>query len=125
MFEVLGYFIELVYLMDGEILDEDVIFVSLIWFEEKFGLFFFIVSEISCKFYNLDGSMFDLIEGEVSWYFKYCDYLEDVVVDIGKWEDIYFYIDIKIYDFDGKFFGFFGIGKSFCSFLSVFDSYKK
>lgn len=65
-----------------------------------------------------------MIEGEVSWYFKYKDYFIDVVVDIGKWEDIYFYIDIKIYDEDGCFLGFFGVGKSLCSFIEVFDIYK-
>lgn len=123
--EALGHSTELVHLMDGETLDEDAIFASLTRLEEKFGLSFFIASETSRKLYNSDGSTLDLIEGEVSWYFKYRDYPEDAVADIGKWEDTHFYIDIKIYDFDGKFLGFFGIGKSLRSFLSVFDSYKK
>jgi diguanylate cyclase (GGDEF)-like protein len=47
------------------------------------------------------------------------------VADIGKWEDTHFYIDLKVFDDDGRFLGFFGIGKSLRSFINVFDSYKE
>lgn len=123
--EALGHSTELVELMSGERIDEDAIFASLARLENEFGLSFFIASETSRKLYNSDGSMLDLIEGDVSWYFKYRDYPEDAVADIGKWEDTHFYIDIKIHDDTGKFLGFFGVGKSLRSFLQVFDNYKQ
>lgn len=123
--EALGRSTELVDLMSGNFIDEDAVFASLERLEEEFNLSFFIASETSRKLYNSDGSKLDLIEGEVSWYFKYRDYPEDAVADIGKWEDTHFYIDIKIHDDNGEFLGFFGVGKSLSSFLEVFDSYKR
>ena len=47
------------------------------------------------------------------------------MADIGKWEDTHFYIDIKIYNEKKEFLGFFGVGKSLKSFISIFDSYKQ
>ncbi|MBT0586283.1 sensor domain-containing diguanylate cyclase [Alteromonas oceanisediminis] len=93
--------------------------------ENEFGMIFFIASEVNRQQYNSDGSTIDLIEGEVNWYFKYRDAERNAVADIGKWEDTHFYIDLKIYNNDGKFLGFFGVGKALRSFLTVFDSYKR
>ncbi|WP_412723523.1 diguanylate cyclase domain-containing protein [Alteromonas sp. D210916BOD_24] len=123
--EALGHSTELVDLMVKEQIDEDAIFKALDRLESEFGLSFFIASEHSRKQYNSDGSIINLIEGEVSWYFKYRDYPVDAVADIGKWEDTHFYIDIKIHDEQGRFLGFFGVGKSLQSFVEIFDVYKQ
>jgi len=122
--EALGHSTELVTLMEGSSLDEAAIFKALKRLESEFGLSFFIASETARRQYNSDGSIIELIEGDVSWYFKYRDAPQDSLADIGKWEDTHFYIDIKINSDDGRFLGFFGIGKSLRSFLRVFDSYK-
>ena len=123
--EALGKSRELVTLMEKNQLDEAEIFSALERMEQEFGLTFFIASEEARVQYNSDGSKLDLIEGEVSWYFKYRDSEADAIADIGKWEDTHFYIDIKIYDDAGKFLGFFGVGKSLKSFVSVFETYKR
>lgn len=36
---------------------------------------------------------------------------EKSVGDIGKWEDTHFFIDIKIFDENNQFIGFFGVAK--------------
>ena len=123
--EALGHSTELVALMDGDTLDEESIFSALRRLEQEFGLSFFIASETERRQYNSDGTIVELIEGEVSWYFKFRDNPHNAVADIGKWEDTHFYIDIKIYSKDGRFLGFFGIGKSLRSFIEVFDLYKR
>lgn len=123
--EALGKSRELVTLMADPKPDQSQIFASLKRLEQEFGLIFFIASESNRMQYNSDGSQLALIEGEVNWYFKYKDTPEDAIADIGKWEDTHFYIDIKIYDDDGRFLGFFGVGKSLQSFVTLFDSYKQ
>jgi diguanylate cyclase (GGDEF)-like protein len=123
--EALGHSTELVDLMIGDEIDEEAVFKTLDRLENEFGLSFFIASESDRKQYNSDGSIIDLVEGEVSWYFKYRDHPADAVADIGKWEDTHFYIDIKIHDQTGRFLGFFGVGKSLRSFIEVFDTYKQ
>lgn len=123
--EALGHSTELVDLLDGETVDENAIFTTLTRLEKEFGLSFFIASETQRKQYNSDGTIIELIEGEVSWYFKYRDYPVEAVADIGKWEDTHFYIDIKIHNDQGEFLGFFGVGKSLRSFIDIFDIYKQ
>lgn len=123
--EALGHSTELVDLMDGTSIDEAAINATLKRLERQFGLTFFIASETAKRQYNSDGTTIELIEGEVSWYFKYRSSPHDAIADIGKWEDTHFYIDIKIYDNDDNFLGFFGVGKSLRSFIRVFDSYKQ
>lgn len=104
--------------------DESEVFTMLNRLEDEFGLIFFIASEPKRMQYNSDGSKIELVEGEVNWYFKYKDSPQNAVADIGKWEDTHFYIDLKIYDDEGQFLGFFGVGKALNSFLTVFESYK-
>lgn len=50
---------------------------------------------------------------------------QNAVADIGKWEDAHFYIDIKIFNEQDEFLGFFGVGKSLKSFLQIFSTYKQ
>ncbi|NVK56755.1 MAG: GGDEF domain-containing protein [Alteromonadaceae bacterium] len=116
---------ELVALMDSESVPESDIYSTLKRLEQEFGLSFFIASDLTRTQYNSDGSRLDLVEGEVSWYFKYRNGESDTIADIGKWEKPHFYIDIKIYDDAGQFLGFFGVGKSLKSFVTVFDTYKR
>ena len=123
--EALGKSRELVSLMDTDTPDETAITEALTRMETEFGMVFFIASEKARTQYNSDGSTLKLVPGEVNWYFKYRDKPENAVADIGKWEDTHFYIDIKIYNDDGEFLGFFGIGKSLNSFISLFENYKK
>ncbi len=123
--EALGKSRELVELMEHENINEPEVFSALDRLEKEFGLTFFIASDPARMQYNSDGSKLALIEGEVSWYFKYRDREADAVADIGKWENPHFYIDIKIYDDAGEFLGFFGVGKSLKSFVSVFETYKR
>ena len=119
---------ELIELMDipdnGEI-DKTQALNMLTRLEQEFGMIFFIASEQQRLQIDSAGTEIALIEGEVSWYFKYRDGDLDAVADIGKWEDTHFYIDLKIYDDDGRFLGFFGVGKALGVFLNVFDSYKR
>lgn len=123
--EALGKSRELVTLMDAENPDKHAITDTLSRLEREFGMTFFIASDKSRIQYNSDGTSFPLIKGEVNWYFKYKDGAENAVADIGKWENTHFYIDIKIFNDAGEFLGFFGIGKSLTSFITIFDSYKQ
>lgn len=123
--DTLGRAKELKQLMSGDSMDEDAIFSALKRMESEFGLSFFIASEKSRMQYNSDGTKLALTEGEVNWYFKYKERPEKAVADIGKWEDAHFFIDIKIFDDNQEFLGFFGIGKSLLSFLSLFEQYKQ
>lgn len=116
--------IDIMNVTSTEEFDESKAFDMLDRLEDEFGLVFFIASEPKRKQYNSDGSIIELVEGEVNWYFKYKDSPRNAVADIGKWEDTHFYIDLKIYDDEGQFLGFFGVGKALNSFLTVFESYK-
>ena len=91
----------------------------------EFDLDFFIASETTRVQYNSDGSTINLIEGKVNWYFAYKDSPEEAMADIGQWQNPQFYIDLKIFDDNGRFLGVFGVGKSLKSFLEVFNEYKE
>ena len=70
------------------------IFETLKRLEDEFGMGFFVALEKQRMQYNSDGTTVKLIEGEVSWYFKYRDTPDLSVGDVGKWEDTHFFIDI-------------------------------
>lgn len=123
--ETLGRAKELQDLMSSQDIDEAAMFAMLKRLESEFGLSFFVASERTRMQYNSDGSKLELIEGEVSWYFKYKDTPENAIADIGKWENAHFYIDIKIFDEEQQFLGFFGIGKSLASFINIFEIYQR
>ncbi|MCU7553451.1 sensor domain-containing diguanylate cyclase [Alteromonas sp. ASW11-19] len=123
--EALGKSRQLVSLLEAPTLNEDEVYETLARLEDEFGMTFFLASEDARMQYNSDGTSLALKEGEVSWYFKYKDVDAPAVADIGKWEDTHFYIDIKLFNDNGRFLGFFGIGKSLKSFISVFETYKQ
>lgn len=116
---------ELRNLMSSPMLDETKVFNTLSRLQSEFDMNFFIASELNRRQYNSDGSSTELIEGEVNWYFKYKNQPQVVVADIGRRQDSHFYIDLKIFDHDGRFLGFFGVGKSLNSFLTDFAQYKQ
>lgn len=92
--------------------------------ESQFGMSFFLASDSAKIQINSDGSSIDLIEGEVNWYFKYKQ-LDDIVnADIGKWDDVHFYIDVKVFDENNQFLGFIGTAKRLKSFLETFETFR-
>ena len=116
---------ELQDLMGAQTVDEEAVFASLKRLHREFGMNFFIASEKSRRQYYSDGTTTELVEGDVSWYFKYKESAQNEIADIGKWEDTHFYIDLKVFDEEQNFLGFFGVGKSLRSFLDIFARYKE
>ncbi|MFA3791081.1 diguanylate cyclase [Aliiglaciecola sp. SL4] len=123
--QTLGQAKELQNLMKNKDIDESAMFSMLERIEKEFNMEFFIASEGSRTQYNSNGTKLALVEGEVDWYFRYKEAPKDAIADIGQWQDPHFYIDLKIYDDDGAFLGFFGISKSLDSFVDIFDQYKR
>lgn len=123
--ETLGKSRELIEIMNADRLDETKVYAVLRRLEQEFGMTFFIAHEETRMQYHSDGSKLALDEDKVNWYFKYKAIDDDEVADIGKWEDPHFYIDLKMFNDNGKFLGFFGVGKSLNSFINVFKQYKK
>lgn len=111
-------------LMESDDIDTPAVFNTLERLSDEFDMFFFIASEKNRTQYNSDRTQIALKEGEVSWYFKYKERENTAVADIGKWEDTHFYIDLKIFDENDAFLGFFGTGQSLRHFISVFEKYK-
>lgn len=108
----------------SENVNETQIFSTLSRLEREFDMGFFVALEKQKKQFNSDGTTLELVEGEVSWYFKYRDRPELSVGDIGKWEDTHFFIDIKIFNEKGEFLGFFGVAQSLEKFIDVFKQHK-
>lgn len=116
---------ELKDLMRNPLDNEEQVFATLKRLNQEFSLNFFIASEISRTQYDSEGKKIELSEGKVDWYFRYKNQPENAMADIGQWQNPQFYIDLKIYDDDGKFLGVFGVGKSLKAFTEVFNEYKK
>lgn len=106
--------------------DQDELVSQLEDYSERFDLEFYAAHEKSRKQFNSDGRVFDLIEGEIVWYFALKD-INDYPVQavLGKREDIHLYIDVRQYDEQGEFIGFVGVGKSLNDFISSFDEFRK
>lgn len=115
---------ELQDIVKSEDIDEKAMFDMLKRLEQEFDMKFFIASETTRIQYNSDGSQLALEEGKVDWYFRYKAWEQDAIADIGQWEDPHFYIDLKLYNDDNEFVGFFGISKSLDSFVDIFAEYK-
>lgn len=94
-------------------------------YSERLDLAFYVAHEKSRKQYNSDGRVFDLIEGEVIWYFALKDETQNrVQAVLGKREDVHLYIDVRQYDAEGEFIGFVGLGKSLDDFIASFEKFK-
>ncbi|MGJ8681457.1 sensor domain-containing diguanylate cyclase [Paraglaciecola sp.] len=103
---------------------EQEIFSMLARLNKEFDLNFFIASEINRVQYDSRGRKIELDEEKVDWYFRYKAQPETAMADIGQWQNPQFYIDLKIFDKDGKFLGVFGVGKSLKGFTEIFSQYK-
>ena len=95
------------------------------FYQQQFGLTFYLAHEQSRVQYNSDGSQFPLEPGKVWWYFELKDDPNDVLAVLGKQEDIHLYVDVKQYDGAGNFAGFAGVGKSLKEFIQVFSRYRQ
>lgn len=115
---------ELKDLMKSSDIDEKAVLAMLKRLEEEFGMGFFIASDISRTQYNSNGTTLELKEETVDWFFRYKAGDKDAIADIGQWADPQFYIDLKVFDDDGKFVGFFGTSKRLDSFVEIFEQYK-
>ncbi|WP_395344353.1 GGDEF domain-containing protein [Ningiella sp. W23] len=94
--------------------------------ENEFGHEFYLAHEVSKKQFNSSGRTFDLIEGEVIWYFALRDEFDsEVQAVLGNREDPHLYIDVRQYNDEGKFLGFAGLGKSLNDFLDSFDTFRQ
>lgn len=94
-------------------------------YSERFDLEFYVAHEKSRQQFNSDGRVFDLIEGQIVWYFALKD-INDYPVQavLGKREDVHLYIDVRQYDEQGEFIGFVGLGKSLNDFIASFEQFK-
>ncbi|MFC4701459.1 GGDEF domain-containing protein [Glaciecola siphonariae] len=93
--------------------------------EETFGLLFYLAHDKSRKQFNSDGSVFDLVEGKVIWYFALKEQTDSrVQAVLGKREDVHLYIDVRQYGEQGEFIGFVGVGKSLADFLESFEEFR-
>ncbi|MGQ8365177.1 GGDEF domain-containing protein [Glaciecola sp. 1036] len=94
-------------------------------FNSTFGYEFYLAHDKSRKQYNSNGQVFDLIEGQVIWYFALKDQTDnDIQAVLGKREDVHLYIDVRQYDEQGNFIGFAGLGKSLSDFLLSFEKFR-
>jgi diguanylate cyclase (GGDEF)-like protein len=89
-----------------------------------YNMDFFVASENSRKQYNADGSTLALKEGEVEWYFRIKQQSMNVAAALGNRQDIHIYFDVKVFNDQGTFLGFIGVGKRLKTFLEAFDRYK-
>lgn len=105
--------------------EQDTVVEQLKIYEDKFELPFYLAHEKSRQQFNSDGRVFDLIEGEVIWYFALKDQNDyPVQAVLGKREDVHLFIDVRQYDEAGEFIGFVGVGKSLKDFLSSFEQFR-
>jgi len=89
-----------------------------------YNMDFFVASETSRKQYNANGSTLALKEGQVEWYFRVKQQPKNVAAALGNRQNIHIYFDVKVFNDQGVFLGFIGVGKRLKTFLEVFDKYK-
>jgi diguanylate cyclase (GGDEF)-like protein len=110
--------------MDSRTFDEAALLRRLQIMEQNLGLKFFVASEVTRKQYFSDGTMLDLVEGEVAWYFEAKARNRDVMADLGQVGDVHLFFDVKMHGPNGEFLGYVGVGKRVQRFLDTFDRYK-
>ncbi|MEW9798829.1 sensor domain-containing diguanylate cyclase [Alteromonas sp. CYL-A6] len=111
-------------LLEGDV-DEAHILEQLARMEQRLGLTFFVALENQRKQLMSNGRQFDLIEGKVYWYFQALKSDKRILADLGQVGDVHLFFDVRIYDDDGGFLGFVGVGKRIRSFVDTFATYKK
>ena len=105
--------------------DESQVVAALQNYAKLFNLEFYLAHEGSRKQYNSDGTVFDLIPGEVYWYFDFKDRPLDVQAVLGKQADVHLYIDVRQTGINGEFRGFAGVGKGLGEFLQAFEQFRQ
>lgn len=94
--------------------------------EDKFGYEFYLAHDKSRKQFNSDGRVFELVEGEVIWYFALKNEFDsEVQAVLGNRDDVHLYIDVRQYDAQGNFTGFVGLGKSLSEFIDSFADFRE
>jgi diguanylate cyclase (GGDEF)-like protein len=104
--------------------DESFLLAQLARMEERLGLIFFVALEKQRRQLMSDGRSFDLIEGEVYWYFEALDTKERILADLGQVGNVHLFFDVKIYSDNDEFLGFVGVGKPIKSFIESLNKYK-
>lgn len=110
--------------MNDNVIDEEIITNMLREMSEEFAMDFFVASETSRTQYYSDGSTLPLNSEKVEWYFRAKNASQKIVAALGNREDVHIYFDIKIYNKQGEFLGFIGVGKRLNSFITSFEKIK-
>lgn len=111
-------------LMNAQTIDDKALLDLVKRMSMDYNMDFFVASENSRKQYNANCSTLDLKEGEVEWYFRIKEQTHNVAAALGNRQDIHIYFDVKVFNDQGAFLGFIGVGKRLKTFLDAFDSYK-
>ncbi|MDM7860853.1 diguanylate cyclase [Alteromonas sp. ASW11-36] len=112
-------------LLDGGAVDQDLILEQLARMEKRLNLTFFVALENERVQLMSNGRQFDLIEGQVYWYFEALKSDNRILADLGQVGDVHLFFDVRIYSDDGDFLGFVGVGKRIKHFVDTFASYKE
>tara|TARA_R110002153_G_scaffold5929_6_gene27381 strand:- start:572 stop:2038 length:1467 start_codon:yes stop_codon:yes gene_type:complete len=110
--------------MNDNVIDEEKITNMLAEMSEEFAMDFFVASETSRTQYYSDGSTLPLNAAKVEWYFRAKNASQNIVAALGNRKDVHIYFDIKIYNKQGDFLGFIGVGKRLDSFITSFEKIK-
>lgn len=105
--------------------DESLMLEKLASMEKRLGLTFFVALEKQRRQLMSDGRKFDLIEGEIYWYFEALETKKRILADLGQVGNIHLFFDVRIYGDDGEFLGFVGVGKPIRSFVETLTAYKE
>lgn len=110
---------------DGAKVDEQKLLSQLARLEKRLGLTFFVALEAQRRQYLSNGYAFDLIEGQVDWYFQALKQDRDIIADLGQVGDVHLYFDVRIFDENNTFLGYVGVGRRIKEFVDTFEQYKQ
>jgi diguanylate cyclase (GGDEF)-like protein len=105
--------------------DEQELLEYLAQLEQRLGLTFFVALEKPRRQYLSSGRAFDLIEGQVYWYFEALKVDRDIIADLGQVGDVHLYFDVRIFNKDNEFLGYVGVGRRIKEFVDTFELYKQ
>lgn len=111
-------------ILDTDDIDQSQIISRLRNMQKRLDLIFFVALEKQRIQLMSDGRSFDLIEGEVYWYFEALQNPNKIIPDLGQVGDVHLFFDVRIFNDKGEFLGFVGVGKRIKSFLDTFAEYK-
>ncbi|WP_199271426.1 sensor domain-containing diguanylate cyclase [Paraglaciecola sp. L1A13] len=111
-------------LMSADTIDDSALLALVKRMSMDYNMTFFVASETSRTQYNSNGTTLALKEGEVEWYFRVKEQPLNVAAALGNRQDVHIYFDVKVFNDQGQFLGFIGVGKRLKTFLDAFDRYK-